>query len=80
MGPSFTYTNNNLVDCSGNDPLISLYGVQLSFIKNNLFTNCNSRNTVLHYEDLVKAKHRLIGNTFTNSGSVIENKFVQKNK
>jgi len=76
MGPTLYFTNNNINNCNNNEALIKLFGVQNSLLQNNLFNSCNPNNTVLVYEDNVRAEHEQKNNRFTNSGKVLENKFV----
>ncbi len=42
MGPNLSFSNNKLTDCKSDEPLIHLYGTQVSSIANNSFTNYNA--------------------------------------
>jgi poly(beta-D-mannuronate) lyase len=79
MGPMLIFRNNKLKNCSTDTgkALLYLYGVQASLIENIFFNHCSRDNTVLKYEDIVRAVHILRKNTLENSGVIITNKFVQ---
>ena len=76
MGPNLSFINNKLTDCKSDEPLIHLYGTQVSAIMNNSFTNCNGGKTLILFEDIVRAAHSLRSNSIINSGKVVENQFV----
>jgi poly(beta-D-mannuronate) lyase len=78
MGPNLHLTNNKITNCNtiNGEAFIHLYGTQVSLIENNQFTNCNSGNTLIHFEDAVKAKHLLRNNVMSASGKIIRNKYV----
>ncbi|MBP9103972.1 MAG: polysaccharide lyase 6 family protein [Chitinophagaceae bacterium] len=76
MGPNLTFSNNKLTDCKSDEPLIHLYGTQVSSIANNSFTNCNAGKTLILFEDIVRAAHSFRTNLITNSGKVVEDPFV----
>lgn len=80
MGPDLVIANNKIIDCNTTnaDALIYLYGTQHSMIKGNFFSNSNSGKTLIHYQDIVRASHRIFKNKITQSGSVFENQFVEK--
>jgi len=80
MGPDLAFSNNRLENCNceSTTPLISLYGVQKSQLDKNLFSNCNTGNILITYEDVVRAMHRLKNNQFINSGSIRKNEFVRE--
>ncbi len=77
MGPLLVFRNNNISNslCAG--PQLSLYGTQKSFIEKNIFTDCNTRQTVILFEDAVRAVHLFRNNTLKNSGVVLTDKYVQ---
>lgn len=76
MGPNLTFSNNRLTDCKSDEPLIHLYGTQVSVITNNNFTSCNSGKALILFEDIVRAAHIFRSNTVFNSGKVVEDQFV----
>ncbi|MEI9806906.1 MAG: polysaccharide lyase 6 family protein [Bacteroidota bacterium] len=80
MGPLFTFSNNT-IRSSGSEiagrSLISLYGVQHSFIEKNNFTDCNKGSVLIHFEDAVRAAHLFRHNTIKGSGGIITDKYVQ---
>jgi hypothetical protein len=78
MGPSVKFFSNIVENCNtqNSEPLIHLYGTQSSVFSGNKFIKSNSTGTVLQFEDVVRAKHLLRLNSFTNSGRVLANKFV----
>lgn len=79
MGPSVLFSSNLIAGCNtqNNEPLIQLYGTQLSVFSGNRFIKSNATGTVLQFEDMVRAKHLVRMNSFTNSGKVLANKFVE---
>ncbi len=79
MGPSLTFSQNKITNCNteNNTPLIDINGVQISFIENNNFSNCNTSKILLQYQDAVKAVHIFKKNVLHNSGEIVTNKFVQ---
>jgi poly(beta-D-mannuronate) lyase len=79
MGPYLQFSSNIVENSNtqNNQPLIHLYGTQLSVFSGNKFIRSNSTGTVLQFEDVVRAKHLLRLNNFTNSGIVRVNKFVE---
>jgi poly(beta-D-mannuronate) lyase len=78
MGPVLFFTNNKISHSKNTNELIKLYGVQQSFVQNNSFTSSNENKAVLTYIDTVKAVHEQKNNTLENSGSISENKYVNK--
>jgi len=76
MGPLLLFKNNIVDNCNSNEPLISLYGTQLSTIEYNRFKACNSTGTLVQYEDAVRAVHSINNNSITKSGTIISDKFV----
>jgi poly(beta-D-mannuronate) lyase len=76
MGPDLVFTNNKISNCNSNESLIHLLGVQRSVLINNSFNNSNNNRITIKYTDNLRAKHEQKNNSFVNSGSVIENKFV----
>ncbi|MBS1510178.1 MAG: DUF4957 domain-containing protein [Bacteroidetes bacterium] len=79
MGPKLTFSNNVLNKCysKNGEPIIYLYGTQLSLIEKNRFTDCNKGMPLIQYEDAVRAKHILRNNAVTGSGTIIKDKFVE---
>ncbi|MGF2414435.1 MAG: hypothetical protein ACQUYJ_19025, partial [Ferruginibacter sp.] len=68
---------NNVVDnCNSRQPLIQLYGTQISSIEKNRFMSCNIDGTLIQYEDAVRAVHSINNNLITKSGTVEKNKYV----
>ena len=76
MGPIFSFSTNKIVNCSANEPLIGLFGVQLSTIENNMFTASNKSGNIIAYTDNTKAFHYQKNNSVNSSGAIQENKFV----
>ena len=76
MGPKLLFTKNNIQNCNNNQALIHLWGVQYSLIADNQFNNANSNKIAIQYYDNLRAKHEQQKNSFLNSGSINENKFV----
>ena len=78
MGPTLVFSNNTIQHSSTKNkmPLIYLYGIQKTLIEKNKFTDCNEGNTLIQYEDLVRATHILKTNSFSKSGAVHTDKFV----
>ncbi len=76
MGPIFSFTANKIVNCSANEPLIRLFGVQQSNINNNMFTASNKSGNIIVYTDNTKAFHYQKNNSVLESGAIQENKFV----
>jgi poly(beta-D-mannuronate) lyase len=80
MGPKLIFTKNNIQNCHNDQALIHLIGVQQSIVTDNRFSNSNTKNIVLQYNDTVRAKHDQKNNSFINAGTVTENKFVNNLK
>jgi poly(beta-D-mannuronate) lyase len=81
IGPLVEIDNNkfkNLEDSK--TPLILLYGVQQSFISNNIFNNCNPNQKIIEYKDEVRAAHILSKNILAQSGTISENEYVKYKK
>lgn len=76
MGPIFSFSANKIVNCSANEPLIGLFGVQQSTIENNMFTASNKTGNIISYTDNTKAFHYQKNNSVNSSGAIRENKFV----
>ena len=76
MGPNVDFSFNQLQNCTNDKELINLFGVQVSYITQNEFINCNPNKTLISYGDNVRARHLLEHNTFTNSGTIKPDKFV----
>ena len=76
MGPIFRFSANKIVNCSANEPLIGLFGVQQSTIENNVFSASNMSGKIIAYTDNTKAFHYQKNNSVTSSGVIQENKFV----
>ena len=76
MGPIFSFSANKIVNCNTNEPLIGLFGVQLSTIDNNIFTASNKTGNIISYTDNTKAFHYQKNNSTLESGAIQENKFV----
>jgi poly(beta-D-mannuronate) lyase len=79
MGPIFSFSANKMVNCSANEPLIWLFGVQQSNIYNNQFSSANKGGKIVAYTDNTKAFHYQKNNSATESGTIQENKFVINN-
>jgi poly(beta-D-mannuronate) lyase len=79
MGPSVVFSSNIIDNCNtpNKQPLFHLYGTQLSVFSANKFIKSNSTGTILQFEDIVRARHLMRMNNFTNSGTVRANKFVE---
>jgi poly(beta-D-mannuronate) lyase len=78
LGPLVEIDNNkfkNLEDSKA--PLILFYGVQKSFIRNNVFNNCNPHQKIIEYKDEVRAAHMLTKNILEQSGTIAENEYVK---
>lgn len=80
MGPLLQVSGNTFTNCStpGAEALITLYGVQRTYIEKNKFSSCNSGKTIIQYKDAVRAVHLLQNNTITGSGIIEKNKFVKE--
>ncbi len=77
LGPLVEIKDNKFKQMeAGNLPLILLNGVQQSFIKNNVFDNCNASTKIIEYKDEVRAAHVLSKNILEHSGTVIKNEYV----
>ena len=76
MGPIFSFSTNKIVNCSANEALIGLFGVQQSTIENNMFTASNKSGNIIAYTDNTKAFHYQKNNSTLESGAIQENKFV----
>ncbi len=76
MGPKLFFTKNTIQNCNNDQALIHLWGVQYSMIADNQFNNANSNKIAIQYYDNLRAKHEQQKNSFLNSGSINENKFV----
>lgn len=77
MGPKLFFIKNKIKSCNNEGELIKLFGVQQSSFSNNSFTGSNQNKAVLIYADNVRAVHLQKNNTFINSGTITENKFVK---
>jgi len=77
MGPSIIFTGNNISKTQCTGPLLSLNGTQQSLITRNRFTDCNSKQITILYQDAIRAVHLFSNNFFTNCGAVFPNKYVQ---
>jgi poly(beta-D-mannuronate) lyase len=77
MGPLLIFSNNKINTFYTEDDaaIINLYGIQLSIVEKNIFTNSNDGKILLQYEDKVRAVHYFRQNTLTKSGRVVGNKF-----
>ncbi len=81
MGPIVKIANNsfsNMQSIATDKPMIHFAGVQKTLLENNRFTNCHQGQTMILYQDEVKAAHRLKGNQTTASGLIQTNKFLVK--
>ncbi len=81
MGPIVKITNNsfsNLQSIGTDKPMIHFAGVQKTLLANNQFTNCFSGQTMIQYQDQVKAEHRIKANQIIVSGLIQTNKFLVK--
>lgn len=81
MGPIVTISNNgfnNLQSTATDKPMIHFAGVQKTLLEKNRFSNCYSNQTMILYQDEVKAAHRLKGNETIASGTIQTNKFLVK--
>ena len=79
MGPKLVFQKNKLAAVnSGQTPLISLTGVQVSGMSSNSFTNCNATGILVKYSDKVRARHHFSANQTINSGRVDKDQFVME--
>ncbi|MCP9749463.1 chondroitinase-B domain-containing protein [Ferruginibacter sp. HRS2-29] len=78
MGPLLVFAGNKITNCSASQPLIQLYGTQVSFITGNKFTGSAKDAILIQYEDAVRAAHSLADNKIISSGKIITNKFVEE--
>jgi poly(beta-D-mannuronate) lyase len=81
MGPIVKIVNNsfsNLQSIAADKPMIHFAGVQKTLLENNRFINCYQGQTMIQYQDEVKAAHRLKGNQIKASGLIQTNKFLVK--
>ena len=76
LGPMIIFSGNHISNAKHTDALLHFYGVQESQVSKNKFINANPGKTLVKYIDIVKAKHFQFKNTFSKSGTIIENKFV----
>jgi poly(beta-D-mannuronate) lyase len=76
LGPDLTFSHNRLINCTSDDTLIKLTGVQGTNIFSNNFSNCNPSSTLILYKDLVRARHSFERNILTGSGKIEKNAFV----
>jgi poly(beta-D-mannuronate) lyase len=76
LGPNLIFSHNKLSKCNGDEPLITLTGVQVTNIFSNNFSNCNPSSTLLRYKDTVRASHSFDRNTLISSGKIEKNVFV----
>jgi len=81
IGPLVEIDNNKFKNIEDSKtPLILLYGVQQSFIRNNIFNNCNPSQKIIEYKDEVRAAHILSKNILAQSGTISENEYVKYKK
>jgi poly(beta-D-mannuronate) lyase len=79
LGPKLIFQKNKLTAVnSGETPLISLTGVQVSNLRSNSFTNCNPTGLLMKYSDRVRARHRFSANQMKNAGRVEKDQFVME--
>jgi poly(beta-D-mannuronate) lyase len=76
MGPLLLFKNNVVDNCNSKEPLIYLYGTQISNIEYNRFMASNTTGTLVQYEDAVRAAHTINNNSITKSGAIVTDKFV----
>jgi poly(beta-D-mannuronate) lyase len=76
MGPLLLFKNNVVDNCNSKEPLVSLYGTQISNIEYNRFMASNATGTLVQYEDAVRAVHMINNNSITKSGAIVTDKFV----
>ncbi len=78
LGPNLAFSNNKLGNCNtGNgSALINLTGVQVSQFVLNIFSSCNTSNTLIQFKDIVRARHLVEKNVFEQSGTISKNQFV----
>ena len=76
LGPDLLFSHNKIKNCTDISPLITFTGVQVTKIFSNVFSNCNAGLPLIQYKDIVRAKHSLENNSFTNSGIIEKNQFV----
>ena len=78
LGPNLIFNHNQIDNCNTADgsALITLTGVQVSRFTSNIFTASNTTAALIHFKDIVRAKHLLEKNRFDHSGSIEKNQFV----
>jgi len=80
MGPQLVFNQNKITECNSSIPLFTLTGVQVTKILSNSFLNSNAGLPLIFYKDIVRARHTLEDNSFTNSGTVEKNQFVTEKR
>jgi poly(beta-D-mannuronate) lyase len=80
MGPLLLFKDNIIDQCNSTEPLIRLYGTQLSTIESNRFKASNTNGILIQYEDAVRAVHVLSNNSVLQSGKIEKNKYVTEQK
>jgi poly(beta-D-mannuronate) lyase len=79
LGPNLLVERNEVVNYNnGNAAVISLYGVQRTSIRNNIFNNSNPGSVLISYKDVVRSLHKLTGNRISGSGRIEKNAFVEE--
>lgn len=79
MGPIVKISNNSfnkLQPIASDKPMIHFAGVQKTLLEKNRFSNCYTNQTMILYQDEVKAAHSIKKNTTENSGKLQTNKFL----
>jgi poly(beta-D-mannuronate) lyase len=78
LGPDLVLANNVLMDCSSDQPLLKLTGIQKTNIRSNQFLHSNRNRQLIYFKDRVRAKHIVKDNVLQNSGSIEANEYVKQ--
>jgi poly(beta-D-mannuronate) lyase len=79
LGPNLLVERNEVANYNnGINAVISLYGVQQTSIRNNIFNHSNPGSILISYTDVVRSSHKLTGNHISGSGRIEKNAFVEE--